>query len=488
MLLKFLSFAVQQHMNWVLVIIDNSAGAKLWFSDGQPIGAIRGGCESSHRLIIDKQGFIDITVPYSVLPSIVDLNNTVAICPEDSVNINLTIPGDGSFLFSITPSTSVHRSVLTGTLKPLPEVSDVDVSFFDKMMDLHYVPYQDVPDAPGRDVEEIKALGLRHFPFSPHSFQLAMAVYDWTTASFARMVLMKIFEYTSIPATPYPLDSPNIATAIWKSNWGSYVPGNKAYMNSFMMKPASTLQDVQDQLRDVKALLQKFSAVQNRLLSAAFAAMPRTSVFYAPQLFSGQLDISQLSLNYFGIEMLECPLNAGPTSESLVVSLEAAMATFVKVGSTITTKMVWSFADSIDVAKHYQNGLIVVVNPPDNDSWVWDATSYITPLSDDPEKNEYTFAPGTSFVVESLDVRDIDEDERNKSVQFLTLKLHAPGSVRDDRTTQPRSRPPLNNIPARRSSGPKFNHHLTNKTGGRRCRCVDDAERYATMFIGYSFC
>ncbi|KAG1807083.1 hypothetical protein EV424DRAFT_1529286 [Suillus variegatus] len=365
-------------MNWVLVIIDNSAGAKLWFSDGQPIGAIRGGCESSHRLIIDKQGFIDITVPYSVLPSIVDLKQYGRHLPR---RFGEHQPHNSRRWFFL---------VLNHSIYPLPEVSDVDVSFFDKMMDLHYVPYQDVPDAPGQG-------RLRHFPFSPHSFQLAMAVYDWTTASFARMVLMKIFEYTSIPATPYPLDSPNIATAIWKSNWGSYVPGNKAYMNSFMMKPASTLQDVQDQLRDVKALLQKFSAVQNRLLSAAFAAMPRTSVFYAPQLFSGQLDISQLSLNYFGIEMLECPLNAGPTSESLVVSLEAAMATFVKVGSTITTKMVWSFADSIDVAKHYQNGLIVVVNPPDNDS-------YITPLSDDPEKNEYTFAPGTSFVVESLDI------------------------------------------------------------------------------------
>ncbi|KAG1807974.1 uncharacterized protein BJ212DRAFT_1240558, partial [Suillus subaureus] len=192
------------------------------------------------------------------------------------------------------------------------------------MVDSCYVPYQDIPDAPGKDVEEIKALGLRLFPFSPHSFQLAMAVYDWTTASFARMVLMKIFEYTSIPPTPYPLDSPNIANAIWKSNWGSYVPSNKFYMNSFMMKPASTLQDVQDQLCDVEARLQKFSIIQNRLLGAAFAAMPRTSVFYAPQLFSGQLDISQLSLDYFGIEMLECPLNAGPTSESLVVSFTAA--------------------------------------------------------------------------------------------------------------------------------------------------------------------
>ncbi|KAG2159095.1 uncharacterized protein EDB93DRAFT_444388 [Suillus bovinus] len=458
-------------MKWALVIVHNSAGAKLWFSDGEPIGAVRGGSESSHRLIIDKQGFIDITLPYSSLPSFIDLNNTATMCPEGLVNINLTLPGDGSFSFFITPSIPVH---FTGTLKPLPEVSDDDASFLNEMIDSCYVPYQDIQGAPGKDVAEIKALGLRHFPFSPHSFQMAMAVYDWTTASFARMVLMKIFEYTSIPSIPYPLDSPSVATAIWESNWGSYVPSNKFYMNSFMMKPASTLQDVQDQLHDVEARLQRFSTVQNRLLGAAFAAMPRTSIFHAPQLFSGQLDMSQLNLDQFGIEMLECPLNAGPTSQSLTVSFTAAMATFVKVGSIITTKMVWSFADSIDIAKHYQNGLILVVNPPDNDSWVWDGASYITPLSDDPEKNEYTFAPGTSFIVESLDVRDIDEDERNKSVQFLTLKLHVPGSVRDSRTP---SRPPLNNIPARRSSGPKSNHHLTNKTGGRRCHCVDDAER-----------
>ncbi|KAF8220242.1 hypothetical protein L208DRAFT_1084607, partial [Tricholoma matsutake] len=187
-----------------------------------------------------------------------------------------------------------------------------------------YMPYQNIPDAPGKPVEEIKALGQHFFPFSPHSFQLAMVVYDWTTVSFVRIVFMKIFEYTSIPPTPYPLDSPSIATVIWESNWGMYIPSNPDYMNSFMMKPVSSLQDVRIQLLAVEPQLQHFGAVQNQLLSATFNAMPQTTIFYAPQLFSGQIDISQLNLDSFGIEMLECPLNAGPTEKPLVLAFAAA--------------------------------------------------------------------------------------------------------------------------------------------------------------------
>ena len=64
------------------------------------------------------------------------------------------------------------------------------------MIEQKYVRYQDIPDAPGKTVEEIRALGLRLFPFSPFSFQLVICVYDRTNASFTRMVFLKIFEYS----------------------------------------------------------------------------------------------------------------------------------------------------------------------------------------------------------------------------------------------------------------------------------------------------
>lgn len=131
------------------------------------------------------------------------------------------------------------------------------------------------------------------------------------------------------------------------------------------MKPALSLQDVQTQLLAVDAQLHHFSDVQNRLLSAAITAMPRTTVLYSPQLFSGQIDISNLSFDHFDMQMLECPLNYGP--EPLVMAFTTSMETF-KPGSIITNKMVWSFADSLHIAKHYHNGLILIADPLDNES------------------------------------------------------------------------------------------------------------------------
>ena len=99
----------------------------------------------------------------------------------------------------------------------------------------------------------------QYFPYTASSFQLAMCLYDWTTASFTRMVLMKIFQYTDIGTAPYPLDLDSIADAIWESNWGTYTPQNADYMHSFMMTPASSLADVQAQLNGVWPSLYRLS-------------------------------------------------------------------------------------------------------------------------------------------------------------------------------------------------------------------------------------
>ena len=215
-----------------------------------------------------------------------------------------------------------------GRLKPLPTISADDIAFIDKKIKDKFVPYQNIPDAPGKTCAEIKKLGKQFFPFTPHSFQLAMCVYDWTTASFARMVFLKVFEYTGLKADPdYPLNESEVAKMIWESNWKSYTPKNKDYMNSFLMKPAASLDDVKKQLEVVSKELQNFSVVENRLLSAAISALPRTSVSSKGRLYSGQVDIYQFGLDRFGTEFLECPLNKGPVSESIypLMSLEVTL-------------------------------------------------------------------------------------------------------------------------------------------------------------------
>jgi hypothetical protein len=385
---------------WQFQSIENPSGASLWFSDGEPLEVPRGGKGVSSRLIVEGQGFLDVTdfqngFPNGPVMDMVNLNGQVFnYTPNPSVDLTLSLPGNGTF-----SATQASKGItLSGQLKPLPVISAADVNDFNQMIEDNYVPYQNIPDAPGKTTAQIAALGLQLFPFTPYSFQLAMAVYDWTTASFTRVVLMKIFEYTSLGSAPYPLDQASIAAAIWESNWGTYTPQNVDYMNSFMMVPANSLQNVQNQLAQVAPALQTFSDVENRLLCAAFQSLPRTSIVSEPQLFSGQVDISQLGTEHFGIEFLQCPLNDGPVGTPLQIPLEVALDTYIQVGQVITSKMVWSFGSSLEEAMQYQNGIVLTANPP-NDAWVWDTVSYITALSDDPTKIEYTFAPGSSFEV-----------------------------------------------------------------------------------------
>ena len=200
-----------------------------------------------------------------------------------------------------------------------------------------------------------------------------MSVYDWTTASFARVVFMKVFQYTDIKENPFPIDKPSITNMIWESNWQSYVPQNEDYMRTFLMTPANTEADVQAQLDKVSARLHQFSDVHNRLLAAAMHSLPRTPVMAKPRLFSGQVDIYQFGLERFGVEFLECPLNAGPVGTALTMPFASALSSVVATGRVVTTKMVWSFTDALEDAMHYSNGIVLVANPP-GDSWVWDAT------------------------------------------------------------------------------------------------------------------
>lgn len=404
---------------WQFQSIENPSGASLWFSDGEPLEVPRGGKGVSSRLIVEGQGFLDVTdfqngFPNGPVMDMVNLNGQVFnYTPNPSVDLTLSLPGNGTF-----SATQVSKGItLSGQLKPLPVISAADVNDFNQMIEDNYVPYQNIPDAPGKTTAQIAALGLQLFPFTPYSFQLAMAVYDWTTASFTRVVLMKIFEYTSLGSAPYPLDQASIAAAIWESNWGTYTPQNVDYMNSFMMVPANSLQNVQNQLAQVAPALQTFSDVENRLLCAAFQSLPRTSIVSEPQLFSGQVDISQLGTEHFGIEFLQCPLNDGPVGTPLQIPLEVALDTYIQVGQVITSKMVWSFGSSLEEAMQYQNGIVLTANPP-NDAWVWNTVSYITALSDDPNKIEYTFAPGSSFEVLAVAQTTV----QGKQVWSITLQ------------------------------------------------------------------
>ncbi|KAI1650894.1 uncharacterized protein F4817DRAFT_212704 [Daldinia loculata] len=470
-------------------ITETHSDFHLWFSDGKPVDSIRGGNLASSRLVIDKNGFLDLTEITLPDMRLLNANDSIIVVKTDQdspptgnntplwFELSLRIDGDGGFELSIVKSPTVESNErASGKLKPLPEVFEEDVNYINKMIERNYVPYQNIPDAPGKTEEEIKALGKRLFPFSPFSFQLAMCIYDWTTASFTRMVFMKIFEYTGIPPTPFPIDDTSVAEQIWDSNWPPYDPQNPDFMNSFMMNPAQSLEEVKAQLDKVGTELHKFSDVQNRLLSAATQALPRASILLKPQLFSGQVDICQLGLDRFGIEFLECPLNKGPVSERLIYAFADAMASYISTGNTITTKMVWSFTDSIEDAMHYSNGILLVANPP-GESWVWESAAYVTDLSDDPKKIEYVFAPGTQFEVQSVD-QAIAEDkhvvvitlEPKITQQQITTSHKLTNEVRKGLASPLKASEAIQLVQSCGTDNTRL-PHTKDRFGGRRCAC-----------------
>ena len=512
---------------WKLSHIHNISGSQLWFSDAEPQDSIRGGNGVSSRLIIDTQGFIDFTelrlqltpaiskldingaLVHSSIPDTIDLDDY----SHPWVNITLTIPGDGTFVAGASFSgNTTNVASVTAKVKPLPLISAFDIAVYNDMIAKKYVPYQNLPKPLGKSDQEVEKLGAQLFPYSPYSYQLAMSLYDWTTSSFARVAFMKIFEYTEIPQTPPPHDFHSIARAIWQSNWGPYVPSNADYMNSFMMKPASSEKDVREQLDLVAPQLLKLCNVYNGLLSAALQSLPRTSLIAKPHLFSGQVDVHQLGLDHFGIEFLECPLNKGPVTQPLQIDIATVLSTYVSAGKVITTKVPWSFTDTFAEAMHYENGIILVANVPDDASWVWETTAYITPLSADPKKTEYTFPHRSRFKVLSTEQATVQE----KRITIINLQPLPPSPATrsgstwrdgltiaplmvDDIVHKPTAYTPIleqqvqllhekdmkegvslhDAIPLSRARHNTTRFKLAHETGGRRCGCIDALE---TMF------
>ncbi|UKZ96334.1 uncharacterized protein TrAFT101_011131 [Trichoderma asperellum] len=427
---------------WHLVRI--LAASRLWFSDGGALETARGGHGISSRLIVDRHGFLDITEVHSSKSMALDANGATLwlkrrevddgfTCPSLQsssypLNLSLRVGDDGaSFTLGlvkvpdiITACYNISRQV-SGLLKPLPHISTEDVTFISKMISNKFVPYQNIPHGYPKTFEDIRALGRQYFPFTPYSFELAMCIYDWTTASFARMTLFKIFQYTDIdsgiPSLPHPLDRESLTLKIWQSNFSAYTPKDADYMRTFLMEPAHSLDHLKAQFDEVVDEVYNFSEIENRLLAAAARSMPRTSLASKSQLFSGQVDIRQLGTKHFGIEFYECPLNSGPVDYQLEHPLTDALASYLSVGKTITTKMTWSFTDNIDDAMHYSNGIVLVLNPL-SDAWLWDDMAFVTPLSDDPDKIEYIASPGTRFEIQSLH----DTNVSGKAVTVIGLR------------------------------------------------------------------
>lgn len=90
--------------------------------------------------------------------------------------------------------------------------------------------------------------------------------------------------------------------------------------------------------------------------------------------------------------------------------VEQALAGFMQPGSVINLKSVMSFTDSLEDARRYSNGIIVRIKPlPGSD--VWTQCAYITSLSNEVNKIEYTFPEGSAFKVNDYEKQVTDNRE-----------------------------------------------------------------------------
>jgi hypothetical protein len=106
---------------WKFVKVNGSYN--LWFSDGKPIDIIRGGHGISSRLIVDRQGFLDLTELDFDKWTILDANGLELMVTDadelgPSIELSLIIPGDGTFTLSFTMmrSQNIEASLIISIL------------------------------------------------------------------------------------------------------------------------------------------------------------------------------------------------------------------------------------------------------------------------------------------------------------------------------------------------------------------------------------
>ena len=401
-------------------------------SDGKPIDTPRGSRGTSYRLYAGDIGFFDITDlgevnSHSAGRAALDINGELLEYSQSGENVllNLTVKAPDLIELGVPGENRVSVA-----LSDFPELSASDVSLIQEMEKLGILPFRNDPNTqktPAEIKARLQKLGRQYFPFSKHSYELALSIYDWTTADFFRMDLFLLYSYTGLAGTP--LNISQIADGVVTSNWGTYKMTNANFMNSFMMRPVKEAQEVTPQLEAVKGKLRNFLRALARVTIAAKHSLPRISIAQTPLLYSGQVAIRNLGNETMAAYFLECPANQGPVGESIEMDIDQALQSFLAPGNVVTWKSFISFTADEKEAEQYSNGLLLVLGPPAG-ARVWGAgITSITPLSDQPEtKNEYTFSPGSRIKINGHEKKEVNGKELTViHMTFLDKVVPIPG-------------------------------------------------------------
>src|SRR5260370_12199373 len=106
----------------------------------------------------------------------------------------------------------------------------------------------------------------------------------------------------------------------------------------------------------------------------------------------------------------------------MTIDFETVITTYASPGNTITTKMVWSFTDTIQDAIHYSHGIILVANPPPN-ALIWEqAMSH--PYRINVRKSSIYFLGGQNFKCYQR-----KERQRREIIMSCSIYNHYPPNV-----------------------------------------------------------
>lgn len=387
-------------------VIVEAPDIEVTLSDGLPISARRGPAGSSVRMAVGRLGFLDITDTGHQTggPHYWQLHFNGEIYWYDGEGApSIIIRSDGHFLVT------GDGNEVKGRLKPVPEVLPRDVDLIKEMEDHRLIPYQSVTGNQ-RPFSAVEPLANQYLGFSPLARTLALSIYDWTTADFFRLDIFHFYRYTALPGSPASDD--DIINAISTTSWPPYTPADKFFMHSMMMGPVSEPYQagVTAQYPNIKQSLIQYLDALGRVTTAAMQSMPRTSVLSKPELYSGQVDVSNLGPDALATYFLQYPGNNGPKGSPMGMPIDQALTGFMQPGSVINLKSVMSFTHSLEDAQRYSNGIIVRIKPSPG-SEVWTQCAYITPLSNEVDKIEYTFPGGSAFKVNNYEKQIIDGRE-----------------------------------------------------------------------------
>ncbi len=399
--------------------INSNPVRQAYYTDGQPLSATRN--TDSVSLMVNSIGYLtfqELSSGDGRYKLIVNGGGEYAYYGTASLDITVNLEGvSGKATGTISGDFANGGSSqpLNFPLIPAvyPQAGDSDN--LNSMIRDGILPYRS-PPAPAvpKSQTELQALADQYLPNVPNNLDMAYAIYDWTTSDFFRFLMFSEMVYTGING--HPIDYPGICQMIWDHYYApSYSAENADFMNMFMLRPAQSVADIQNQW-SVGAAMKLKARVNSeaRIMAQAVLSLPKISTADHPVLYRGAMPLNcragVSSVSRFGASLMQFWGNAGPADQPLEADLKTVLERLLADGAQIAPKACWSFTNSYDEALQYQNGIVITAHPPAGYAY-WPSGGDIKPFSVNPDAVEFNFPQETFYQVNHAEFQTIQNQE-----------------------------------------------------------------------------